>query len=264
MARSSRPWAADAMGHARQEDAIEGIRAAAQIVARTLHEVGRAIRPGITTAALDRLAETVIRDHGARPAFKGYRGFPASICPSINEEVVHGIPGPRALAEGDIVGIDVGTELHGWYGDAAKTFAVGAVSDEASRLLRVTAEALELGLGQARAGNRVGDISHAVQSHVERHGFSVVRDLVGHGIGREMHEEPAIPNHGSPGKGPRLLVGQVLAIEPMVNAGGFAVVTRPDGWTVATKDGRWSAHFEHTVAVGPDGPEILSGIADEQ
>ena len=252
------------MGLARQEDSIESIRAAAQIVARTLQEMGRLVRPGITTAELDRVAEAVIRDHGARPAFKGYRGFPASICPSINEEVVHGLPGKRALQEGDIVGIDVGAELDGWYGDAARTFAVGAVSEDASRLMRVTEEALTLGLAEARAGNRVGDISHAVQSYVERHGFSVVRDLVGHGIGREMHEEPAVPNHGPAGKGPRLVVGQVLAIEPMVNAGGFAVVTRPDGWTVATKDGRWSAHFEHTVAVGPEGPEILSVLPDEQ
>ncbi len=252
------------MAAVRQQDRIEGVRAAAQVVARALSEMGRAVRPGITTGELDRIAEAVIRDHGARPAFKGYRGFPASICPSVNEEVVHGIPGARALQEGDIVGIDVGAELHGWYGDAARTFAVGAVAEEASRLMRVTEEALERGLLQARAGNRVGDISHAVQTHVEQHGFSVVRDLVGHGIGSEMHEEPAIPNFGSPGKGPRLVAGQVLAIEPMVNAGGRAVVTRPDGWTVATKDGRWSAHFEHTVAVGPDGPEILSVLPDEQ
>ncbi|MEQ1833132.1 MAG: type I methionyl aminopeptidase, partial [Candidatus Eisenbacteria bacterium] len=160
--------------------------------------------------------------------------------------------------------VDVGTELNGWYGDAARTFAVGAVSEEASRLMRVTEESLHLGLQQARAGNRVGDISNAVQVHVEKHGLSVVRDLVGHGIGREMHEEPAIPNYGPPGKGPRLVVGQVLAIEPMVNIGGAAVVTRSDGWTVATKDGRWSAHFEHTVAVGPEGPEILSVLPDEQ
>ena len=251
------------MARVRVEEKVEGVRAAAQVVARALREVGRAIRPGVTTAELDRIAETVIRDSGARPAFKGYRGFPASICPSVNEEVVHGIPGPRALESGDIVGIDVGAELHGWYGDAARTFAVGDVSDEASRLMRVTEEALGLGAAQARAGNRVGDISHAVQSHVERHGFSVVRDLVGHGIGSEMHEEPSVPNYGSAGKGPKLLVGMVLAIEPMVNAGGSAVVTRSDGWTVATKDGRWSAHFEHTVAVGPDGPEILSALSDE-
>ena len=251
------------MARVKQEERIEGVRAAAVIVARTLKEVGRAVRPGVTTAELDRIAEQVIRDHGARPAFKGYRGFPASICPSVNEEVVHGIPGARALQEGDIVGIDVGAELHGWYGDAARTFAVGRVSEEASRLMRVTEEALERGVSQARAGNRVGDISHAVQSHVERHGFSVVRDLVGHGIGSEMHEEPSVPNYGPAGKGPKLVVGQLLAIEPMVNAGGFAVVTRSDGWTVATKDGRLSAHFEHTVAVGPDGPEILSALPDE-
>lgn len=251
------------MARVKQEERIEGVRAAAVIVARTLKEVGRAVRPGVTTAELDRIAEQVIRDHGARPAFKGYRGFPASICPSVNEEVVHGIPGPRALEEGDIVGIDVGAELHGWYGDAARTYAVGRVSEEASRLMRVTEEALERGVSQARAGNRVGDISHAVQSHVERHGFSVVRDLVGHGIGREMHEEPSVPNYGPAGKGPKLLAGQLLAIEPMVNAGGFAVVTRADGWTVATKDGRLSAHFEHTVLVGPDGPEILSALPDE-
>ena len=252
------------MGPRHHEDSIEGIRAAAQVVARALREMGRAVRPGLTTAELDRLAETVIRDCGARPAFKGYRGFPASICPSINEEVVHGMPGERALKDGDIIGIDVGAELNGWYGDAAKTFAVGAVSDEASRLMRVTEESLMLGIAQARAGNRVGDISHAVQSYVEENGFSVVRDLVGHGIGREMHEEPAIPNYGPPGKGPRLVVGHVLAIEPMVNAGGHAVITRPDGWTVATKDGLLSAHFEHTVAVGPEGPEILSVLLDGQ
>ena len=251
------------MARVKQEERIEGVRAAAVIVARTLKEVGRAIRPGVTTAELDRIAEQVIRDHGARPAFKGYRGFPASICPSVNEEVVHGIPGARALVEGDIVGIDVGAELHGWYGDAARTFAVGRVSEEASRLMRVTEEALERGVSQARAGNRVGDISHAVQSHVERHGFAVVRDLVGHGIGSEMHEEPSVPNYGPAGKGPKLVAGQLLAIEPMVNAGGFAVVTRADGWTVATKDGRLSAHFEHTVLVGPDGPEILSALPDE-
>lgn len=262
MARSSRPWTADGMALVEQ-DRIEGVRAAAQVVARVFHMLGRAVRPGITTAELDRIAEQVIRDAGARPAFKGYRGFPASICSSVNEEVVHGIPGPRALAEGDIIGIDVGAELHGWYGDAARTFAVGAVSDEASRLMRVTQEALDRGIQQARAGNRVGDISHAVQSYVEQHGFSVVRDLVGHGIGRKMHEEPAVPNFGEPGRGPTLHAGQVLAIEPMVNTGGYAVTTRSDGWTVATKDGGWSAHFEHTVAVGPNGPEILSVLPDE-
>lgn len=246
------------MVYTRTREQIEGIREAAQLVARTLEELGRAVRAGVTTAELDRLAETFIRDHGGRPAFKGYRGFPASICPSVDDEVVHGIPGPRVLRDGEIVGIDVGVEKEGWYGDAARTFAVGEIGAEAARLLKVSSEALDHGVAQARAGNRVGDISHAVQAHVEAHGFSVVRALVGHGIGREMHEEPAVPNFGPPGRGPRLMVGQVLAIEPMVNVGGAEVITRPDGWTVATKDGRLSAHFEHTVAVGPDGPEVLS------
>ncbi len=246
----------------RSREEIEKIRVSAQLVAMTLRELGRAVRPGVTTAELDRLAESFIRDHGGRPAFKGYRGFPASICPSVNEEVVHGIPGPRALREGDVIGIDVGVEKDGYYGDAASTFAVGAVSDGARRLMEVTRESLMQGIAQARAGNRVGDISSAVQRTAESHGFSVVRALVGHGIGREMHEEPAVPNFGSPGRGPRLMAGQVLAIEPMVNIGGHEVVTRSDGWTVATKDGTLSAHFEHTVAVGPNGPEILSVVPD--
>lgn len=252
------------MVYTRSREEIEKIRAAAQIVAMTLREVGRAVRPGVTTAELDQLAESFIRDHGGRPAFKGYRGFPASICPSLNEEVVHGLPGPRELREGDLVGVDVGVELQGFYGDAALTFPVGTVSDEAVKLLQVTRESLMLGIAQARAGNRVGDISHAVQSYVERNGFSVVKALVGHGIGREMHEEPAVPNFGPPGRGPRLMAGLVLAIEPMVNVGGHEVVTRSDGWTVATKDGSLSAHFEHTVAVGADGPEILSVLPDAE
>ena len=246
------------MVYTRSREEIEKIRVSAQLVAMTLRELGRAVRPGVTTAELDRLAETFIRDHGARPAFKGYRGFPASICPSVNEEVVHGMPGPRTLCDGDIVGMDVGVEKDGYYGDAAITFAVGNASDEARVLLEVTREALMRGIAQARSGNRVGDISDAIQVYVESHGFSVVRALVGHGIGREMHEEPAVPNFGPPGRGPRLMAGLVLAIEPMVNVGGFEVVTGSDGWTVATKDGALSAHFEHTVAVGPDGPEILS------
>jgi len=246
----------------RSREEIEKIRVSAQLVAMTLRELGRAARPGVTTAELDRIAETFIRDHGGRPAFKGYRGFPASICPSVNEEVVHGIPGPRELREGDVVGIDVGVEKDGYYGDAAHTFGVGEVGDEARRLMDVTRDSLMLGIAQARAGNRVGDISSAIQVSVEAHGFSVVRALVGHGIGREMHEEPAVPNFGPSGRGPRLMTGLVLAIEPMVNIGGFEVVTRSDGWTVATKDGTLSAHFEHTVAVGPEGPEILSVAPD--
>ena len=248
----------------RSREEIEKIRVSAQLVAMTLREVGRAVKPGVTTAELDRLAETFIRDHGARPAFKGYRGFPASICPSVNEEVVHGMPGPRVLREGDIVGMDVGVEKNGFYGDAALTFAVGNASDEARKLMTVTRDALMLGIAQARPGNRVGDISDAIQRHVESNGFSVVRALVGHGIGREMHEEPAVPNFGPSGRGPRLMAGLVLAIEPMVNVGGFEVETRSDGWTVVTKDGALSAHFEHTVAVGPDGPEILSVPPDEE
>jgi len=245
----------------RGREEIDAIRQAARLVARTLTMLGREVRPGVSTARLDELAEAFIRDHGARPAFKGYRGFPASICPSINDEVVHGIPGPRTLAEGDIVGMDVGVEKDGYYGDAACTFPVGKVGDEVERLLQVTREALMRGVAQARAGNRVGDISHAIQSHVESHGFTVVRSLVGHGIGRHMHEEPQVPNYGTPDRGPRLMAGQVLAIEPMVNVGAPEVVTRPDGWTVVTKDGSLSAHFEHTVAVGAEGPEILS-LAD--
>ena len=242
----------------RGKEEIDAIRAAARLVAQTLAMLGREVRPGVSTASLDRLAETFIREHGARPAFKGYRGFPASICSSINDEVVHGIPGSRELVEGDIVGVDVGVEKGGYYGDAAFTFPVGTVKDEATRLLQVTREALMRGVAQAKAGNRVGDISHAIQSHVEAHGFSVVRSLVGHGIGRHMHEEPQVPNYGTPDRGPRLMAGQVLAIEPMVNVGAPEVLTQPDGWTVVTKDGSLSAHFEHTVAVGPDGPEILS------
>jgi len=248
----------DVAVHLRNRDEVEAIRAAAQLVARTLQLMRREVRAGVTTIELDRMAEEFIRSHGGRPSFKGYRGFPASICSSVNDQVVHGIPGPRELKDGDIVGIDVGVELEGYHGDAAWTFPVGEVSDEAKRLLQVTREALAMGIAQARPGGRIGDISHAVQSHVEAAGFSVVRELVGHGIGREMHEEPQVPNYGPPGRGPRLMVGQVLAIEPMVNIGGAEVVTGSDGWTIATRDGSLSAHFEHTVAVGATGPVILS------
>ena len=244
--------------HLRGQAEVEAIRAAAQVVARTLQLMRREVRAGVTTIELDQMAEEFIRSHGGRPSFKGYRGFPASICSSVNDQVVHGIPGPRVLHEGDLVGIDVGVELEGYHGDAAWTFAVGETSEEAQRLLQVTREALALGIAQARPGGRIGDISHAVQTHVEAAGFSVVRELVGHGIGREMHEEPQVPNYGPPGRGPRLMVGQVLAIEPMVNIGGAEVVTASDGWTIATRDGSLSAHFEHTVAVGVTGPVILS------
>ena len=246
------------MVYLRDPSEIERIRTSAQLVARTLEMLGREVRPGVTTGELDKLAETFIRDHGGLPAFKGYRGFPASICPSLNEEVVHAIPGARELRDGDVIGIDVGVEKDGYFGDAARTFAVGAVSPQAETLLRVTGEALARGIAQAAPGNRIGDISHAIQSHAEKHGFSVVRELLGHGIGRQMHEEPQVPNFGPPDRGPRLMAGQVLAIEPMVNVGRPDVLTQTDGWTVVTKDGSLSAHFEHTVAVGPEGPEILS------
>ena len=246
----------------RGREEIEAIRQAAALVGRTLQMLEGEVKPGVRTEQLDRLAEAFIRDHGGRPAFKGYREFPANICTSVNEEVVHGIPGARELREGDIIGIDVGVEMDGYYGDAARTFAVGAAAPDAVRLMSVTREALARGIAQAQAGRRVGDISHAIQSHVEAAGFSVVRALVGHGIGRQMHEEPQVPNYGQPGRGPKLMAGQVLAIEPMVNAGGPDVVTRDDRWTVATRDGSWSAHFEHTVAVGTEGPMILSDPRD--
>ena len=248
------------MVYLRNRDEIEAIRAAAQLVGRTLRVLAGEVRPGVTTERLDRIAEEFIRDHGARPAFKGYRGFPASICPSVNAEVVHGIPGPYTLRDGDIVGIDVGVEKDGYFGDAALTLPVGDVPERAKRLLEVTREALLKGVAQARAGNRVGDISHAIQSYVEHHGYSVVRALVGHGIGREMHEEPPIPNYGSAASGPRLTVGMVIAIEPMVTAGDWDVETLADGWTVVTCDRSRSAHFEHTVAIGANGPEILSVV----
>jgi methionyl aminopeptidase len=244
----------------RDTDEIAKIRGAAQLVARTLQMLEGEVRAGVTTAELDRLADDFIQKHGGRPAFKGYRGFPASICSSVNEEVVHAIPGGRSLQAGDIIAIDVGVEKDGYYGDAARTFMVEPVSDAIQRLLQVTQEALGKGVEQARAGNRIGDISHAIQSHVESNGFSVVRELVGHGIGKAMHEEPNVPNYGPPDRGPRLMSGQVLAIEPMVNVGGPDVATQPDGWTVVTRDGSLSAHFEHTVVVGVDGPEILSRV----
>ena len=250
------------MVYLRDPSEIDRIREAAQVVGRTLKMLREHVRPGITTAELDRIAEAYIRSQGAEPAFKGYRGFPASICPSVNEQVVHAIPGGAKLKEGDIISIDVGVRKNCYYGDAATTYPVGAIDDEARKLLEVTRDSLAAGIAQARPGNRVGDIGHAVQAVAEANGFSVVRTLVGHGIGREMHEEPQVPNYGPPARGPRLLAGQVIAIEPMVNIGGPDVVTSKDGWTVVTRDGLRSAHFEHTVAIGPDGPEILSQVED--
>jgi methionyl aminopeptidase len=216
------------------------------------------VAPGVTTADLDTTAETLVRAAGAEPAFKGYRGYPATLCASINEEVVHGIPSKRALAEGDIISLDMGVKLNGFFGDSAITVPVGRVSEDVVTLLRVTQEALEHGIARVRLGGRISDIGHAVQRHVEANGFSVVREFVGHGIGAALHEEPQIANYGEPGRGPRLAEGMVLAIEPMVNMGRPAVRVLGDGWTAVTRDGSLSAHFEHTVAVTRQGPLVLT------
>jgi methionyl aminopeptidase len=243
----------------RSRDELARIREACLVVHDILRELAAAALPGTSTAELDRLAETRTRDRGAEPAFLGYHGYPASVCISVNDEVVHGIPSPRrVLREGDLVGLDFGVVLGGYYGDSAITVPVGRISDAARRLLEVTEGALAAAVAAARADARVGDIGAAVQAHVEAHGFSVVRDFVGHGIGRRLHEPPQVPNYGSQGTGPRLRPGMVLALEPMVNAGRFEVETLEDGWTAVTKDGSLSAHFEHTVAVTENGPEILT------
>jgi methionyl aminopeptidase len=237
---------------------IERMRAANGLVADVLAELSGMVVPGVTTAELDAAAEKLVRAGGAEPAFKGYRGYPCTLCASVNEQVVHGIPSARALVEGDIISLDMGVKLNGFFGDSAVTVPVGRVSDEAAMLLRVTREALDKGIVQVRLGGRISDIGHAIQQHVEAHGFSVVREFVGHGIGAALHEEPQIANYGEPGRGPRLAEGMVLAIEPMVNAGRPAVKVLSDGWTAVTKDGRLSAHFEHTVAVTKNGPLVLT------
>jgi methionyl aminopeptidase len=237
---------------------LQRLRDANQLVAHVLEHLREAVEPGVTTGALDALAEREIRAAGAVPAFKGYKGYPATICASINEQVVHGIPSSRALREGDIISIDLGARLDGFYGDSAVTVGVGTIAPQAAELLRVTEESLWKAIEAVRPGARISDIGHAVQSHVERFGFSVVREFVGHGIGSELHEEPQIPNYGNPGKGPRLAEGMVLAIEPMVNAGAAGVKVLQDGWTAVTVDRSLSAHFEHTVAVRSDGAEVLS------
>ncbi len=235
------------------------MREAGRITARALRLVGEAVKPGITTVELDAIAEATICDAGAVPAFKGYHGFPATICSSVNDEVVHGIPArSRRLLLGDIVSVDVGAIVDGYYGDSAMTFPVGEIDSETRRLLDVTAASLAAGIAKARVGMRLFDISAAVQAVAETAGFSVVREYVGHGIGREMHEEPQIPNFGPAGKGPALKEGMVFAIEPMINAGTATVRQMDDGWTVMTSDGACSAHFEHTIAVTADGPVILT------
>jgi methionyl aminopeptidase len=241
---------------------IEKIRESCGIVHEALDLAGSMIAPGLMTEEIDRALDGYIRGRGGVPSFKGYRGYPASTCISVNDQVVHGIPSGRRLLEGDIVSVDVGVVKGGYHGDAARTFSVGAIAPKVERLLAVTREALELGIQAARPGKRIGDISHAVQGYVEENGLAVVRALVGHGIGRQMHEEPPVPNYGKPGTGPELKAGMVLAIEPMVNAGGWDVVTLDDGWTIVTKDQSLSAHFEHTIAVTEGGPVILTRGGD--
>jgi methionyl aminopeptidase len=237
---------------------IERMARAGSVVAETHALVGRAVRPGVTTRELDELAEEFIRSQGGVPTFLGYKGFPASLCLSPNDMVVHGIPGPYRLEDGDILSVDVGVTLDGFVADAAYTHAVGEVSDDVARLLEVGQEALAAGVAQARAGNRLSDISHAVQTVTEAAGYSVIRSLVGHGVGRSMHDDPQIPNFGEPGRGPLLQPGMTLAIEPMINAGGPEVYLHDDAWSISTADGSLSCHFEHTVAVTESGPRILT------
>jgi len=244
----------------KSREEIETLDRCNRVVAQILAALAGAVAPGTSTADLDRLAERMCRDAGVRPAFKGYRGYPCVLCTSVNEEVVHGIPSPKkVLREGDIIGLDFGVVLEGYYGDAAVTVPVGRISREAGDLLRVTRESLRRGIQAARPGARLSDISAAVQTHVEAHGYSVVREFVGHGIGTSLHEDPQVPNYGAPGAGPVLKEGLALAIEPMVNIGGPAVRIHSDGWTASTIDGSLSAHFERSIAITEDGPLVLGG-----
>jgi methionyl aminopeptidase len=243
-------------------DEVALMAQASQVVAEVLELLKEKVSPGITTDDLDRMAEEAIRKRGAIPAFKGYRNYPKTLCASVNEQVVHGIPSKRRLKDGDIIGLDLGAVVSGFYGDSAVTVPVGAASSEARRLIQVTEESMYRGIAEAVVGNRLSDVSHAVQTHVEKCGFAVVTEFVGHGIGRQLHEEPQVPNYGRPGQGPRLQVGMVLAIEPMVNMGASAIRILEDRWTAVTQDGSWSAHFEHTIAIQPNGPaKILSQLS---
>lgn len=237
---------------------IEHIRSACKIVAEVLLEIKKIIKEDLTTAEIDALGEKLLIEKGAYPAFKGYRGYKHALCLSVNEEVVHGIPGEKKLKEGDIIGVDVGAIVSGYYGDTASTFAVGKIAKKAERLLRAGKEALMAGIKQARSGNHLGDISFAIESCAQKYGYSVVRDLFGHGVGKELHEEPLIPNFGKKGEGPELKAGMVLAIEPMLNIGGYKIKTLADGWTVETCDKSLSVHFEHTILVTKGDPEILT------
>ena len=241
---------------------IQKMRVANVLVAEVLNELRRVVQPGVATEELDILAEERVRAAGAIPAFKGYHGFPSTLCTSINDEVVHGIPSGRVLQSGDVVSIDLGVVVDGFYGDSAVTLAVGSISAEAEALLGVTQESLNRSISKAQPGGYVSDLGHAVQQYVESHGYSVVREFVGHGIGTNLHEEPQIPNYGVPGQGVRLTEGMVLAIEPMVNVGGASVKVLDDGWTAVTQDGSLSAHFEHTIAITNDGPLVLSQLSD--
>lgn len=244
----------------KQPDEISKARASNRIVAEVLGVLRDKVKPGVTTRELDKIAEGIASKRGAKPAFKGYRGYPYSLCTSVNEEVVHGMPSNRVLIEGDIIGLDFGIYFQGLYGDAAITLPVGKVNEQAARLMQVTEQSLEGAIQRACHGNRLGDISATVQEAVEEAGFSVVRDFVGHGIGKSLHEDPQIPNFGKKGRGIELQEGMILAIEPMVNAGKYKVKILPDGWTVITADGSLSAHFEHSVAITENGPEILSRL----
>lgn len=248
------------MVNIRNESEVELLRQSGRLVGASLDLAESLVRPGVTTGELDREIEDFIRSHGATPEFKGFHGYPAAICTSVNEEVVHGIPGKRVLREGDIVGIDVGVRRNGYVGDGARTFAVGEVSEAALRIMRVTRDSLEAGLSVVREGVHLSDVSHAVQRLAEGAGFSVVRELAGHGVGTNLHEAPEVPNYGDPGFGPVLKAGMVLAIEPMINEAGPEVRTLDDGWTVVTADSGLSAHFEHTVAVAKDGVDILTVV----
>lgn len=242
---------------------IDKMRAAGQLVGRVLCELRRMVAPGITTMELNDAADRMIRDGGAYPTFKNYNGFPYSICASVNEQVVHGFPSKYELQEGDIFSIDVGATLEGFVGDTATTVPVGQVSDDRLKLIRVTKECLDLAIEQCRVGGHVGDIGHVVQQHAESHGYSVVREFVGHGIGRRMHEDPQIPNYGKSGKGPKIKKGYVFAVEPMINIGSHHTKILKDGWTVVTIDGQPSAHFEHTIAITEEGPEVLTLVKEE-
>lgn len=242
----------------KNDDEISLMRKAGKIVGETLLLLEEKVKPGITTAELDKIAEEFITKHGAKPSFKGLYGFPSSLCISVNEQVIHGIPSDYSLKEGDIVSIDCGAFINGFHGDAARTFPIGDISSEANRLINITKESFFKGIEYAQIGNNLSDISHEIQSYVETAGFSVVRNYVGHGVGRKLHEEPNVPNYGKSGRGPKLVKGMVLAIEPMVNAGKHQVKTLSNGWTVVTRDSSLSAHYENTVAIMPDGPEILT------